>query len=35
MAHNLLDARETYRRVPFFWSQHYVVNINYVSHATE
>jgi len=29
----MLGAREPYRSVPFFWSQHYDVPINYVGHA--
>jgi NADPH-dependent 2,4-dienoyl-CoA reductase/sulfur reductase-like enzyme/nitrite reductase/ring-hydroxylating ferredoxin subunit len=30
---NMLGHRETYTDVPFFWSQHYDVQINYVGHA--
>ena len=30
---NLLGLREKYTAVPFFWSQHYDVPINYVGHA--
>jgi len=30
---NLLGAREKFVAVPFFWSQHYDVPINYVGHA--
>jgi NADPH-dependent 2,4-dienoyl-CoA reductase/sulfur reductase-like enzyme len=30
---NMLDARERFAAVPFFWSQHYDVPINYVGHA--
>jgi apoptosis-inducing factor 3 len=30
---NMLGARTPYRAVPFFWSQHYDVPINYVGHA--
>jgi NADPH-dependent 2,4-dienoyl-CoA reductase/sulfur reductase-like enzyme/nitrite reductase/ring-hydroxylating ferredoxin subunit len=30
---NMLGARQPYRVVPFFWSQHYDVPINYVGHA--
>ena len=29
----MLGARERYEDVPFFWSQHYDVAINYVGHA--
>jgi NADPH-dependent 2,4-dienoyl-CoA reductase/sulfur reductase-like enzyme/nitrite reductase/ring-hydroxylating ferredoxin subunit len=32
-ARNMLGARETFDAVPFFWSQHYDVPINYVGHA--
>jgi len=30
---NMLGQRETFTDVPFFWSQHYDVPINYVGHA--
>jgi NADPH-dependent 2,4-dienoyl-CoA reductase/sulfur reductase-like enzyme len=30
---NMLGAREKFDLVPFFWSQHYEVPINYVGHA--
>ncbi|HXD45973.1 MAG TPA: FAD-dependent oxidoreductase [Pseudolabrys sp.] len=30
---NMMGARTPYRAVPFFWSQHYDVPINYVGHA--
>jgi len=30
---NMLGHRETFNSVPFFWSQHYDVPINYVGHA--
>ena len=30
---NMLDARTKFDAVPFFWSQHYDVPINYVGHA--
>ena len=33
-ARNMLGAREKFAAVPFFWSQHYDVPINYVGHAT-
>ncbi len=32
-ARNMLGARELFDAVPFFWSQHYDVPINYVGHA--
>jgi NADPH-dependent 2,4-dienoyl-CoA reductase/sulfur reductase-like enzyme len=32
-ARNMLGQREAFDAVPFFWSQHYDVRINYVGHA--
>ena len=32
-ARNILGHREKFDAVPFFWSQHYEVRINYVGHA--
>jgi NADPH-dependent 2,4-dienoyl-CoA reductase/sulfur reductase-like enzyme/nitrite reductase/ring-hydroxylating ferredoxin subunit len=32
-ARNMLGAREAFNAVPFFWSQHYDIPINYVGHA--
>lgn len=33
VAHAILGVRKPYQDVPFFWSQHYEVPINYVGHA--
>ena len=32
-ARNMLGLREAFAAVPFFWSQHYEIPINYVGHA--
>jgi NADPH-dependent 2,4-dienoyl-CoA reductase/sulfur reductase-like enzyme len=33
VARNILGQRQRFSEVPFFWSQHYDVPINYIGHA--
>lgn len=33
VAQNMLGMHSAYRTIPFFWSQHYDVTLNYVGHA--
>jgi NADPH-dependent 2,4-dienoyl-CoA reductase/sulfur reductase-like enzyme len=33
VARNILGLRQRFSEVPFFWSQHYDVPINYIGHA--
>jgi NADPH-dependent 2,4-dienoyl-CoA reductase/sulfur reductase-like enzyme len=33
VARNMLGQKQRFSQVPFFWSQHYDVQINYVGHA--
>jgi hypothetical protein len=33
VARNMLGQEQRFSQVPFFWSQHYDVPINYVGHA--
>jgi NADPH-dependent 2,4-dienoyl-CoA reductase/sulfur reductase-like enzyme len=35
VAKNMLGGRKRFEAVPFFWSQHYDVSINYVGYAKE